>query len=160
MDPFDLYSHIHFLRLTKSALLVLRVSIRRVKGGWAKMLRFRPYLGMTIACAILFTVLCALGVRNGSTIALEAGVNHATVNKHLSDPPLSLDRSCGWTDTAQYRRVVLMGHFNSRREAYVFTTDSDGGPVYHALTPFQTVDGASSWSIAAWYRKNCCLPRR
>jgi surfeit locus 1 family protein len=41
----------------------------------------------------------------------------------------------------QYRRVALVGHFDNAKEAYVFTTDADGTPVYHVLTPFLTDDG-------------------
>jgi surfeit locus 1 family protein len=105
------------------------------------MLRFRPYPGMTIACAILFAMLCSLGVWQIQRLHWKLALI-ATVNGHLSDPPLPLVQLLRMDgDTAQYRRVALFGRFDHGHEAYVFTTDSDGGPVYHVLTPFQTVDG-------------------
>jgi len=44
-------------------------------------------------------------------------------------------------DQAQYRRVTVTGRFDHAREAYVFTTDTEGEPVYHVLTPLRTGDG-------------------
>jgi surfeit locus 1 family protein len=66
----------------------------------------------------------------------------AQVNGHMAAPPLSLDQILHMSaDEAQYRRVTLSGRFDHSKEAYVFTTNAEGMPVYHVLTPFQTDDG-------------------
>ena len=44
-------------------------------------------------------------------------------------------------DDVQYRKVALNGHFDNAKENFVFTTDVNGDPVYHVLTPFITDDG-------------------
>jgi surfeit locus 1 family protein len=66
----------------------------------------------------------------------------ATVNGHMMAAPVTLDQIAAMpADEAQYRRVTLRGHFDHGREAYVFTTDATGAPVYHVLTPFLTDSG-------------------
>ena len=104
-------------------------------------LTFRPYPGMTIACAILFVLLCGLGVWQLERLQWKLALI-ATVNDHMKAAPVTLDRILAMpTDDAQYRRVTLQGHFDHTKEAYVFTTDASGAPVYHVLTPFQTDTG-------------------
>jgi surfeit locus 1 family protein len=104
------------------------------------MIRFRPYPGMTVACALLFAILCGLGTWQLERLQWKLALI-ARVNSHMAAPPLPLDRIQAMTaDAAQYRRVTLNGHFDHAREAFVFTTDA-GAPVYHVLTPFITADG-------------------
>ncbi|HMH64672.1 MAG TPA: SURF1 family cytochrome oxidase biogenesis protein, partial [Rhizomicrobium sp.] len=100
---------------------------------------FRPYPGLTIACALLFAALCGLGVWQLERLQWKLALI-ARVNGHMAASPLPLDRIMA-TDgaDAQYRRVILSGRFDHAHEAYVFTTDA-GAPVYHVLTPF-TADG-------------------
>ena len=101
---------------------------------------FRPYPGLTIACALLFAILCALGTWQLNRLSWKLALI-ARVNSHMAAPPVSLDAIQEMSgDDAQYRRVTLNGHFDHAREAYVFTTDA-GAAVYHVLTPFKTKDG-------------------
>jgi surfeit locus 1 family protein len=101
---------------------------------------FRPYWGMTIACALLFGFLCWLGSWQMQRLTWKLNLI-ATVNSHMSAAPLTLDAITAMTpDEAQYRKVTLHGRFDHAHEAYVFATDK-GTPDYHVLTPFITDDG-------------------
>ncbi|HWU56338.1 MAG TPA: SURF1 family protein [Rhizomicrobium sp.] len=101
---------------------------------------FRPYAGLTIACAILFAILCGLGAWQLERLQWKLALI-ATVNGHMAAAPVSLDAILAMKpDDAQYRRVTVTGRFDHAREAYVFTTDA-GAAVYHVLTPFRTDDG-------------------
>jgi surfeit locus 1 family protein len=102
---------------------------------------FRPYPGMTIACAILFAILCGLGVWQLERLQWKLALI-ATVNGHMKAAPVTLNEITALpVDEAQYRRVTLHGQFEHVKEAYVFTTDASGAPVYHVLTPFLTDAG-------------------
>ena len=102
---------------------------------------FRPYPGLTIACALLFAMLCGLGAWQLERLQWKLALI-ATVNSHMAAAPLPLEQMLRLMnpDEAQYRRVTLDGRFDHAHEAYVFTTDA-GDPVYHVLTPFITDDG-------------------
>ena len=101
---------------------------------------FRPYPGLTIACAILFAILCGLGAWQLERLQWKLKLIE-TVNGHMAAAPVSLDQITAMTpDEAQYRRVTLTGRFDHAHEAYVFTTDA-GAAVYHVLTPFRVDDG-------------------
>ncbi len=103
---------------------------------------FRPYPGMTVATAIAFAILCGLGVWQGFIRLPQKLALIATVNGHMKAAPVTLDEITAMpADEAQYRRVTLHGQFNHAKEAYVFTTDASGAPVYHVLTPFLTAGG-------------------
>jgi surfeit locus 1 family protein len=102
---------------------------------------FRPYPGFTIAAAILFAILCSLGVWQLERLQWKLALI-ATVNGHLADAPIGLDQVLRLpADQAQYRPVTLHGRFDHDKEAYVFTTDAAGDAVYHVLTPFTVNDG-------------------
>ena len=102
---------------------------------------FHPYPGMTIACAILFALLCGLGIWQLERLQWKLALI-ASVDDHMKAAPVTLDRITAMpADEAQYRRVTLHGHFDHAKEAYVFTTDTSGAPVYHVLTPFLTDNG-------------------
>ncbi|HEX4634598.1 MAG TPA: SURF1 family protein, partial [Rhizomicrobium sp.] len=102
---------------------------------------FRPYPGLTVACAILFAILCGLGTWQLQRLQWKLALI-ATVNGHMAAAPVALDRILAMRpDDAQYRRVTVRGRFNHAKEAYVFTTDAAGAAVYHVLTPFRTEDG-------------------
>jgi surfeit locus 1 family protein len=104
------------------------------------MLRFRPYPGLTIVCALLFAGLCALGVWQLERLQWKLALI-AEVNGHMAASPLPLEQIMAMNrDQAQYRRVTLSGRFDHAEEAYVFTTDA-GAPVYHVLTPFAADGG-------------------
>jgi surfeit locus 1 family protein len=101
---------------------------------------FRPYPGLTIACALLFAGLCALGVWQLERLQWKLALI-ATVNGHMTAAPVTLDQIIAMpADEAQYRRVTISGRFDHSHEAYVFTTDA-GAPVYHVLTPLRSDDG-------------------
>src|SRR5689334_15596102 len=101
---------------------------------------FRPYPGLTIACVILFAILCGLGAWQLERLQWKLALI-ATVNSHMAAAPVPLDEILAMNrDEAQYRRVSLSGRFDHGREAYVFTTDQ-GAAVYHVLTPFTTDGG-------------------
>jgi surfeit locus 1 family protein len=103
-------------------------------------LTFRPYPGLTIACALLFAILCGLGVWQLERLHWKLALI-AQVNSHIAAAPLALDTVLAMrADEAQYRRVSLTGRFDHTREAYVFTT-AEGAAVYHVLTPFTTNNG-------------------
>ena len=102
---------------------------------------FRPFAGLTIACAILFAILCGLGVWQLERLQWKLDLI-ARVNSHMTAPPVPLGRLLVMgPNESQYRRVTLQGRFDHAKEAYVFTTDAGGAPVYHVLTPFRTDDG-------------------
>ncbi len=102
---------------------------------------FRPYPGLTVACALLFALLCGMGSWQLERLQWKLNLI-ATVNGHMTASPVSLDTIQAMKpDDAQYRRVTLHGRFDHTSEAYVFTTDASGAPVYHVLTPFKTDDG-------------------
>jgi len=104
-------------------------------------MRFRPYPGMTIACAILFAILCGLGLWQVQRLHWKLDLI-ATMNGHLAAPSLGLDQALTLPAAeAQYRRVGLTGRFDHAKEAYVFTTGAGGDAVYHVLTPFTADDG-------------------
>jgi surfeit locus 1 family protein len=101
---------------------------------------FRPYPGLTIACALLFAALCGLGIWQLERLQWKLALI-ARVNSHMAAAPLPLGQIMTLqANEAQYRRVSLKGRFDHAREAYVFTTDA-GAAVYHVLTPFTTDDG-------------------
>jgi surfeit locus 1 family protein len=101
---------------------------------------FRPYPGLTFACAILFALLCGLGVWQLERLQWKLALI-AQVNSHMAAAPVPLEAILAMrTDDAQYRKVTLTGQFDHAREAYVFTTDG-GAAVYHVLTPFITTAG-------------------
>jgi surfeit locus 1 family protein len=96
---------------------------------------------MTIACAILFTLLCGLGVWQVERLHWKLGLI-AQVNANMAAAPLTLDQVRTLPmDRAQYRRVTLQGVFDHTRENYVFTTAEGGAAVYHVLTPLRTEAG-------------------
>ena len=101
---------------------------------------FRPYPGLTIACALLFAILCGLGTWQLERLHWKLALI-ARVKNHMAAAPVLLDVIKALPpDKAQYRRVTLDGRFDHAHESYVFTTDA-GDPVYHVLTPFITEGG-------------------
>jgi len=71
---------------------------------------FRPYPGLTIACALLFALLCGLGAWQLERLQWKLALI-ARVNGHMASAPLPLDRIQAMNgDDVQYRRVTLKGH--------------------------------------------------
>jgi surfeit locus 1 family protein len=101
---------------------------------------FRPLIGLSISCAILFALLMGLGVWQIQRLHWKLALI-AEVNRHLSDPPISIARALAMGSAAQYHRVALTGGFENDKETYIFTTTQDGAPIYHVLTPFCADDG-------------------
>jgi surfeit locus 1 family protein len=98
---------------------------------------FRPYPGLTVACALLFALLCGLGSwqlqRLQWKLALIAQVNHQI---HMS--PLELDDGgmLHKEPETDYEHVTVNGRFDNSKETYLFGTGLSGEPVYHVLVPF------------------------
>ena len=68
---------------------------------------FRPYPGLTIACAILFVILCGLGTWQLERLQWKLTLI-ARVNSHMAATPLPLDAIKAMPpDQAQYRRVTM-----------------------------------------------------
>lgn len=102
---------------------------------------FRPYAGLSALCALLFALLCWLGAWQLERLSWKLALI-AQVNSHMTAAPVTLDEIQRMSpDQAQYRYVALSGRFDHSKETYVFTTDAEGAPVYHVLTPFKTDDG-------------------
>ena len=100
---------------------------------------FRPYPGLTIACAVLFAALCWLGTWQVQRLHWKLGLI-AQVNANMAAAPLTLDQVLALPPgQAQYHRVTVSGVFDHAHESYVFTTAEGGTPVYHVLTPFTTI---------------------
>src|SRR6185503_11451117 len=73
---------------------------------------FRPYPGLTIACAILFAILCGLGAWQLERLQWKLDLIE-TVNGHMAAAPVSFDRIAAMSpEEAQYRRVTLTGRFD------------------------------------------------
>jgi surfeit locus 1 family protein len=101
---------------------------------------FRPLPGLSIACAVLFALLIGLGVWQIQRLHWKLALI-ASVNAHLSDPPITVGQALAMGAGAQYHRVALTGHFANDKETYIFTTTADGAPIYHVLAPFRTDEG-------------------
>lgn len=100
---------------------------------------FRPYPGFTIATAILFVLLCGLGVWQVQRLHWKLDLI-ATMTSRMHAAPVAADALAPLPGN-EYRRVTLGGRFDHAREAYVFTTAGGGEGVYHVLTPFRTDAG-------------------
>jgi len=102
---------------------------------------FRPYPGLTIACAALLGALVWLGTWQLERLQWKLNLI-ATVDSHMAAAPVTLDQIQRMgADDAQYRKVTLSGRFDHAQEAYIFATAAEGVAVYHVLTPFTTDDG-------------------
>ncbi len=102
---------------------------------------FRPLPALTLFGAALFALLVWLGVWQIERLHWKLGLI-AEVNRNLAAAPMPLGRAVMiGPEGAQYHRVTLDGRFDNAKEAYVFTTDEDGDPVYHVVAPFRTARG-------------------
>lgn len=105
-------------------------------------LRFRPYPGLTVFVVVMLAILIGLGVWQLQRLQWKLNLI-ATMNAHMAAAPVPPQTLLALPAAqAQYRRVVLSGHFDNAKEAYLFTTGPGGEPVYHVLTPFHLSDGA------------------
>ena len=99
------------------------------------MLYFRPLPALSVACAVLFASLVALGVWQLDRLQWKLALI-AQVNRNMHAAPISPDET-----VPQYHRVALTGRFDNAKEAYIFGTDTNGAPGYHVIVPFTTGDG-------------------
>lgn len=99
------------------------------------MIRFRPMLAPTLWFLPAFLILMSLGVWQVQRLHWKLGLIDQ-MSAHMVAPPLSLAEALKLGPDAQYRMVMLRGRFRNDREAFVYTTDPEGAPVYHVLTPF------------------------
>src|SRR5271165_5020417 len=101
------------------------------------MIYFHPLPKFTAFCAPLLAGLIALGVWQLERLHWKLGLI-AEVNSHLQAPPIPVGEALRLASKQlQYRRVTLAGRYDNNRESFVFTTDKDGDPVYHVITPFE-----------------------
>jgi surfeit locus 1 family protein len=96
---------------------------------------FRPLPLLSVACAVLFTALMALGVWQLERLSWKRALI-TTVASRIAAPPVALDQALAMGAGAQYRRVQLVGRFDNAKEAYVFGTGVEGAPVFHVIVPF------------------------
>ena len=104
-------------------------------------LRFRPYPGFTITTFVMVAILIGLGVWQLERLQWKlALIAHMNRKMHAAVLPVDDAKGgmLGSTPDNEYTRVSLHGRFDNSKEAYVFTTDAGGNPVYHVLTPFRT----------------------
>ena len=104
------------------------------------MVYFRPLPALTLACAVLFAGLIALGVWQLDRLQWKLALI-ADVDRSLHARPLSLDGAGMQQGHGEYTRVALTGRFDNAKEAYIFGTDADGAPGYHVIVPFTMRDG-------------------
>ncbi|HWA02042.1 MAG TPA: SURF1 family protein [Rhizomicrobium sp.] len=104
------------------------------------MLRFRPLWKLTIAAAILFASLVALGFWQLDRLQWKLNLI-AQVNRNMAAPPITLGEARVLGSAADYHRVAIDGAFDNTKEAYVFGTGADGAAVYHVIVPFTTRTG-------------------
>jgi surfeit locus 1 family protein len=103
-------------------------------------MKFRPLLTPTLWFVPAFAILLGLGVWQIERLHWKLALI-AQMNANMVASPLSLDGARALGDAAQYHTVMMRGRFDNAKEAFVFTTDSEGAPVYHVLTPFRLDDG-------------------
>ncbi|HEY5049133.1 MAG TPA: SURF1 family protein [Rhizomicrobium sp.] len=102
---------------------------------------FRPLAGFTLFAVPLLALLAGLGVWQLDRLQWKLQLI-AAMNRNMHAAPISIDRALAMDlSKAQYRRVLLTGRFINARESYVFTTDEQGAPVYHVLTPLLSGNG-------------------
>jgi surfeit locus 1 family protein len=90
---------------------------------------------------LLFALLVGLGVWQVQRLEWKLALI-ASVNRNLAAPPISLAQALArGANDAQYRRVTMVGRFENQKEAFVYSTDADGRPVYHVIVPFRTEQG-------------------
>ncbi|HEX3675618.1 MAG TPA: SURF1 family protein [Rhizomicrobium sp.] len=104
------------------------------------MIRFRPLLAPTLWFVPMFILLMGLGFWQIQRLHWKLGLI-AEMDAAMVAPPLSLDGALALGERAQYRMMMLRGRFLNDSEAFVYTTDPEGAPVYHVLTPLRLDDG-------------------
>lgn len=105
---------------------------------------FRPYPGLTVAAAIATAILAGLGAWQIERLHWKLDLITA-VNRKMHVRPVAVESLTGAPQN-EYTRVSLDGRFDNAKEAYIFATDSEFGPVYHVLTPF-TTDGGRTYLV-------------
>src|SRR4029079_14335711 len=110
-------------------------SRRRGPAGRVMRVAFRPLPLLSVACAVLFTALMALGVWQLERLSWKRALI-TTVASRIAAPPVALDQALAMCAGAQDRRVHLAGRFDNAKEAYVFGTGVEGAPVFHVIVPF------------------------
>lgn len=104
-------------------------------------LYFRPIPKLSIAAALMFAALMALGIWQIQRLHWKLNLI-AMVNHRLTAAPISLSEALALGPArARYHKVALRGRFDNAQESYLFTTGPDGKPVYHVLTPFLLSSG-------------------
>ena len=103
---------------------------------------FRPLLGLSISCAILFALLMGLGVWQIQRLHWKLALI-ASVNRQMHLKPIELDDG-GWLyeeRETDYLPVTVKGRFLNGKEVYLFAPSVAGDPGYHVLTPLVAGSG-------------------
>jgi surfeit locus 1 family protein len=103
---------------------------------------FRPLPLLTVVTALALAALTGLGIWQLERLQWKLRII-ATAEHNLRQRPVSMDGGGMpyWEPETEYLRVRLTGRFDNAKEAYIFGTGKDGGPVYHVVVPFETTDG-------------------
>ncbi len=103
---------------------------------------FRPYWGMTIACALLLALLCWLGTWQLQRLQWKLALI-AQVDRQIHMRPIDLNQPGMLIEEPQtnYMHVTVKGRFDNDKEVYLFQSSVSGDPGYHVLTPLIAADG-------------------
>jgi surfeit locus 1 family protein len=100
---------------------------------------FRPFPGVTAACAVLLAFLIGLGVWQLQRLQWKLALI-AEVTRNMAASPISLNAALALGHGAEYRHVALTGRFDNAKESYAYGIDRDAVPDYHVIVPFTTDD--------------------
>ncbi|MEI9993162.1 MAG: SURF1 family protein [Rhizomicrobium sp.] len=103
-------------------------------------LTFRPLPGLTVAVALLFAGLVALGVWQLQRLQWKLALIDQ-VTRNLEATPVTLNGAALPSPQTDYLRVALTGRYDNANEAYVYGIGPEGAPVFHVVVPFHLDDG-------------------
>ena len=103
---------------------------------------FRPYWGMTVACALLFALLCWLGSWQLGRLHWKLGLIRM-VDRQIHMRPIDLNPPGMLYEEweTNYVHVTVKGRFDNSKETYLFQSSVSGDPGYHVLAPLTAPDG-------------------
>jgi surfeit locus 1 family protein len=103
---------------------------------------FRPYPGLTVACAVLFAILCGLGFWQIERLHWKLALI-AHVDRQIHMRPVDLNRGGTLREEPEtnYVHVTIKGRLDNGKETYLFQSSASGDPGYHVLVPLTASDG-------------------
>lgn len=97
-------------------------------------LGFRPRLGPTLASAIMFVLLLALGFWQVARHFEKTAINDFRAARAAA-PPVALPAALTDLDTYDFHRIQVTGMFAHERELYVYARSQRGNEGYDIVTP-------------------------